>query len=146
MAAPFTEDEFLALGLDIAGGTGRSSKETNINRFKKFYGPTPATFAAVWEKLRSTDDDTIKLTNKDKPRDLLLGVRFLWGYETEDNLGNHFGIRSRTTVARICEIWTFKVQTLLKDVSLHFYILCTKLCRVLTECFFVVDAWQPFGS
>jgi hypothetical protein len=120
-ARKITEEEFLVLGLETAKvvGWSRCRNATNIDRFKQIYGVIPATCTLIWNDLCDTNamvteyDEPIKLTKKDKPIDLLVGLRFLWEYQNETNIGQFFGIQSRNTVFKLCSNWTNKIQWLL---------------------------------
>ena len=69
-----TENEFLALGLDTANivGWSRCAESTNLARFKTYYGVILATCVKMWEELSAADDDTIRISEKEKPRNLFL--------------------------------------------------------------------------
>lgn len=118
MAAQSVDAEaFLCLGMQISGvfGWQRCQRATNVDRFTSYFGVIPETCAWLWQALRNSADVEVKLVSKDKPRDLLVGLRFLFLYETEHNLGLFFGIRSRTTVGKLCRKWIAKIQSLLDE-------------------------------
>jgi hypothetical protein len=126
LAPELTENDFLEIGLEQAkvAGWKRCLRETNIERFRKFYLVTPATCAATWKDLNEAGD----ICKKDNPAMFLLGVRFLFVYENETNLGNFFGIKARNTVGKYCKIWVEKIRKLLiKKVSAEF---CSKNCSL----------------
>ena len=116
MAASLNADDFLSYGLQIAGifGWRRCKESYNLDRFKARFGVVPKTCEMVWTELCNFDDATIRLTRKHSPKHFLLGLRFLWTYGTEPDLGDYFGIQSAKTVGKHSKIWVRKIAALLK--------------------------------
>lgn len=112
-AAPaLSEDDFLEIGLQTAKvfGWRKCKRETNIDRFKRFYLLTPRSCSDVWNELRLEN----LITKKDKPTKFLLVLRFLFLYDSEKNLGHFFGIRDKKTVGKYSRIWIGKLNKLFK--------------------------------
>jgi hypothetical protein len=88
MIVVFTADETLSMGLKIAGfDTGRQQnvqRETNLERFKDFFGCVPVIYAEIWEDLQTTGIaeariDTTKCSVKMDT--FLLSVHFIKRFE-----------------------------------------------------------------
>ena len=92
------ENQFLTLGLHLAGYTfpNRCKEETNIKRFQKNFGCHPATCEKLWFEMQNTTKDEGRITPGTKPTFLLIGLRFLWRYQTEEELAVFFGMSAKT--------------------------------------------------
>ena len=112
MAKLYTEDEFLAIGPEIAGYDRwkKYKRECNIKRFSSTYGPTPLTCAEIWEDLHMLGE----LDKYSKPREMLMAVQFLFKHSTEDDTCRFFKLGCRTTARQYVEKWTAKIQTCLQ--------------------------------
>lgn len=116
-----TEEQFLALGMRIARvfRWERCKRETNVDRFRNFYGIHPAACEHAYNLLRNSEDpndDEIKLDiMTDKPWQLLMACRFLWLYPSERNLGQFFGIQSKVTVYKYTKLWVKRLEWLLEN-------------------------------
>ena len=106
--------EFLGIGLDVFGyKRWRYYKEhANIKRFKEHYGISPLTCHQIWESLRNSIDDSIKLHPKAKPIHLLLAIVHLWSYPTEANLASQFGMASKNTCRKWRRLYVEKLASL----------------------------------
>ena len=93
-----SESKFMELGLTAAGYKfpNRCLEKTNIKRFKKHFGVHPSTCAKLWHDLLSTDNAEARMAPNTKPIVLLIGLRFLWRYETEEILATFFGMSDNT--------------------------------------------------
>ena len=86
------ENSFLALGLKVAGYKvpNRCQEATNIHRFQSHFGAAPATCVKIWNDLKTTSNVQGQISPSRKPIFLLIGLRFLWRYETEEVLAKFF--------------------------------------------------------
>lgn len=92
-------DDMLVRGLEMAGfdtvRQKRATRETNIKRFKAFYGSNPAVYSNIWEDLQTTTIPQAKIDPEKVGIDKLLsGIYFLKCYPTEEQ---------RAGVLKICE-------------------------------------------
>lgn len=117
MIVHFTANQFMGLGLELAGyKRWRSYKEkANIERFKAHFGAHPRSCEQMWIKLQTTTNDECRIDSSDHPKYLLLAFHFLWEYPTEKKFYSMFQITEKT-VRHWCEVWTRKIQALLPDV------------------------------
>ena len=113
-----TEQEFLELGMEIAGyDRWRFNKEaTNFDNFKSDIGVTPLTCSQIWSDLIALDESPITVFSK--PMHLLLVCRYLFLYSTEKQLGQFFKIRSEDTVRKHCKEGVEVLQRLLPSKML----------------------------
>jgi len=65
----------------------------------------------MWNAMRVTPE--CKLPKNAKPEDFLLGTRFVFGYETEGDLGSFFRIKSKKTVRDHHRLWVVRIRFLL---------------------------------
>ena len=81
---------FLKLGLSYAGYSfpNRCKINTNIDRFKVHYGVHPLTCEKIWIDFQMTPNEEARIVANRDPTFLLIGLRFLWMYETEEVLGS----------------------------------------------------------
>lgn len=86
------QNEFLKLGFCYAGYSypNRCKIDTNINRFKAHYGVHPLTCEKIWIDFIMTPNEEARIKADKDPTFLLIGLRFLWLYETEEILGSFF--------------------------------------------------------
>ena len=92
--------------------------------------------AAIWNALRTTTDDVIRLNPTDTPKYLLVGLRFLWRYEREPDLAKYFGWTDAVTVRYWSKLFTRRIHRLLPDkvctaVGLAALILLLASCSLL---------------
>jgi hypothetical protein len=123
--AAMTAIEFMELGLEIGGHAKWRTylHHTNIKRFKQAFGVIPETCVLLWDALRNSMDGEVRLKKKEKPKHLLVAIRFLWTYDTEYDLARFFGICEQT--ARTW--WKFyvtKIEKLL-DGKVRKQLLCS---------------------
>jgi hypothetical protein len=119
MVVCISASEFMALGLELAGyKKWQSYKEkNNIERFKAHYGALPKSCENIWIDLQMATDDECCIKSDASPRLLLLGLRFLWVYPTENQLCTMFDM-SEKTVRRWSGVFSRKLQLLFpKKVS-----------------------------
>ena len=98
-AIVFDESQFLELGLKTAGFKKWQTYKhhTNIRRFKKAYSAVLRTAADMWEALRTEPPDSLAhIGIEAKPIHLLIALRWAFKYDTEDDLGNFFGVTAKT--------------------------------------------------
>ena len=121
-AKSFTKQQFLKLGLEIAGYKKWYTymPHTQLDRFSTHYGVNPETTASVWHALQNLPvGNEHRLEKNAKPMHLLLGFRFLYKYHTEDDLGVFFGGENNPmcnkTVGKWCRIYTHRIESLLAD-------------------------------
>ena len=83
------ENQFLTLGLCFAGYNfpNKYKEETNICRFQLNFGCHPTTCRKLWFDLQNTPKMEGRIDPNTKPIFLLIGLRFLWRYQTEEELG-----------------------------------------------------------
>ena len=119
MSGP-TEDQFLALGMEVAGvfRWQKCKLETNLARFCSWYGVHPSACQRSYDDLvlegGNASDDQIKIVRgKDKPIHLLMICRFLYLYPNEKDLGQFFKIWSRNTVLKYTKVWLKRLRWLL---------------------------------
>ena len=117
-----TEDSFLALGMETAGvfRWQRCKRETNLDRFRSWYGVHPSACQQAYDDLllkgNNADDPQIKIViGKDKPVHLLMICRFLCKYPTERDLGQFFKIWSKQTVLKYVKLWLKRLRWLLDE-------------------------------
>lgn len=93
---PFGSAKFLALGLEVARyhGWERNKQEIVEERFRKHFGISAQTCADLWQFLQETE----RLPSKARPILLLMTIRWLRKYETEEDLASFFGIKCPQTV------------------------------------------------
>ena len=115
LADEYTKEQMFALGLE----TARHSKwrqykhEKNIERFKEAYGVLPEVCHQIWIDLRSATGYK-KLSKNANPIHLLLALRFLFAYPTEQDLCNFFNIRSKNTIEKWVKVYVGKIKELLQ--------------------------------
>ncbi|CAB9501717.1 hypothetical protein SEMRO_217_G089630.1 [Seminavis robusta] len=114
-----TETQFLELGLEKAGFSkpDRYKPHCAIERFSKVYGALPVVCQEMWKDLCMSNQVSFRyrLTKHDKkqPRNLLIGLRFLWKGEDFTDLGLFFGLKKASHVSKIAKRWAGKIQSLL---------------------------------
>jgi hypothetical protein len=115
-ASTCTEHQFLVMGLRNANYTTwqRCKASTNAERFRRAFCATPLTVAQIWEDLRSSTDEHIKLNEKVKPMHLLMALRFLAKYQSYQDLGSYFHIQSDTTVQKYVRYYVPRLSHLMK--------------------------------
>ena len=115
MAEPFTAADFLSLGFESRGFKGykKLKESSQKQKFRSLFGTSPDVIAAVWEDLRSSNEDDTKIGKGCKPIHLLLMYRWLKSYESEDALHTDFNI-CVNTISKWCKILTEKVASLRK--------------------------------
>jgi hypothetical protein len=128
-----TAIEFLGLGLEIGGHQRwRTFKhDANIKRFKEAFGVIPETCVLLWDALRNSMDATVRLRKNDKPRHLLVAIRFLWTYGEEYEIARFFGFGSKNTARKWWKFYVKKVEKLLNRKvrkQLHF---APDFCRLV---------------
>jgi hypothetical protein len=119
MVVCISASEFMALGLELAGyKKWQSYKEkNNIERFKAQYGALPKSCENIWIDLQMAIDHECCVKSDASPRLLLLALRFLWVYPTENQLCTMFDM-SEKTVRKWSGVFSRKLQLLLpKKVS-----------------------------
>ena len=84
----FSEEDFLNLGLKLAGNCDRTIErtcyKTKLARFEAKYYACPATCCAILWDLQTTDVADAQVDNPN-PRHLLIALNFLKEYPTERN-------------------------------------------------------------
>ena len=92
------ENQFLKLGLRYANYNypNKCSDKTNIKRFQTNFGCHPTTCQKLWEDLQTTPNLDGRINANTKPTFLLIGLRFLWRYQTEEELGRFFKMSAKT--------------------------------------------------
>ena len=112
----FSAEAFMELGLDLSGYKDwrQCNYATNLDRFKARFGSTPQTCEDMWSDLQTSTDMNIQINNRvaKRPTLLLLCIRFLWKYGTEQDLCSEFGM-SENTVAKWTGFMTLKLSHLL---------------------------------
>ena len=111
------EKQFLTLGLRLAGYNipNRCKDETNIKRFRTNFGCHPATCEKLWLHMQKTPNEKARITSHTKPTFLLIGLRFLWRYQTEEELAVFFGMSAKT-VRKYYKQSVAKLYLLLDDI------------------------------
>ena len=111
------QNEFMKLCLCYAGYSypNRCKIYTNINRFKAHYGVHPLTCEKIWIDFIMTPNEEARIKADKDPTFLLIGLRFLWMYETEEILGSFFGMSAKT-VRKYYNECTEKIHLLLLEV------------------------------
>lgn len=111
---PLTEDFVMSYGLSVFNFTkdrlSRVKKETNVKRFKGYYGIPPKTALAVYEDLRK--DSSVKLTY------YLMTLHWFQAYETEHRLSGSWGF-CEDHVREKCKEYAKSIQAL-KDKKIVF--------------------------
>ena len=97
-AKEISSAKFLKIGLELDGFMRwRTYKyNANLSRFTKHYGMLPSTVAKVWQLLRDSNEDDVRLEANAKPAHLLLALSYLWHYETEQGYSRDFKITEKT--------------------------------------------------
>lgn len=113
MLINFSAAEFLALGLELAGYKDFRlyNENRNIERFKSHFGTSPKSCEDIFKDMQTIGNEESRLRNA-KPQHLLLGLRFLWAYPTERDLGRMFQM-SEKTVRKWSGIYVFHIHLLL---------------------------------
>ena len=108
--------QFKNLGLRQAGyDNWHQWKESSSNdRFKQHYGVTPLTCADIWRDLYQSNNQDARVGDGDNPLHILIGIRFLFTYDTEADLSSFFGIRSHQTIREVSRLYARKIQLLLR--------------------------------
>ena len=114
-APAYSAHQFMVLGLKIAKilNWQRRKEKTNIDAFRRKYSGTPQTVEDIYNKMRLSADLRIRLRANAKPMHLLLALRFIRKYEAEEDLGNFFGILSRTTVEKYLNEYMPRIHLLM---------------------------------
>ncbi len=115
MAVRITDEEFMAIGLEAAGYKrwGRCKPKTNLRNFRAHYGCCPKSCENMWMDLQLSPNQECRIEPNANPKLLLLGIRFLWRYETEKELCSRFDM-SEPTVRKWKSLYARKIQLLLK--------------------------------
>jgi hypothetical protein len=110
-----TAIEFLGLGLEIGGHQRWRTfqHDANIKRFKEAFGVIPETCVLIWNALRNSLDPTVRLRRLDKPKHLLVGIRFLWTYHEEYEIARFFKYGSNNTGRKWWKFYVKKIEKLL---------------------------------
>eukprot|EP00978_Attheya_sp_CCMP212_P024730 scaffold78230_cov61-Attheya_sp.AAC.1 len=99
-----TADEFLMRGLTLCGFTVnrqlRSSRETNLERFKSLFGSLPHIYTQIWEDLIYTDIPEIRIgmdnVKRQSPAGFLVAINFLKTYQTETAKSGYLNMTEKT--------------------------------------------------
>ena len=110
-----SEHEFLALGLTIAkyDKWEKYLPHRQIAKFKEKYGVIPKTCELMWNDMRVSLLPECRLPQNAKLKDFLIGMRFIFEYGTESDIGSFFGIKSEKTVRDRCSLWVLRMRSLL---------------------------------
>jgi hypothetical protein len=112
-----TPKETMKMGLKLVGFKKRRilrvlSRKTNIDRFKGFFGASPAVYAEIWEDLQKTDVVEARVPVQDRnPKCFLMAMHHLKRYPTELEREAMFDI-SRMWGRDWCWYFIEKVQAL----------------------------------
>lgn len=112
-------NDFLELGLKIAGykNLRRCNHETLVDRYKKQFGLEPTTCEGLWLDLQRTSNEEGRIDTKTtKPIFLLIGLRWLWTYPTEETLASFFGM-DKKTVRKYYKSSVTKIHMLFEKIS-----------------------------
>lgn len=117
IAKAYMEDQFLVTGLRIANYRSwqRCQAETNQERFRRAFGAVPLTVAKIWDDMRSSMDERIRLQQNANPLHLLLALRFLAKYQSYIDLGSYFHIQSQTTVQKYIKYYVPRLSYLMEQ-------------------------------
>ena len=115
IAPAYSAHQFMVLGLKNAKILNWQCRKenTNIDAFRRKYSGTPQTVEDIYNKMRLSADVRIRLRANAKPMHLLLALRFIRKYEAEEDLGNFFGILSRTTVEKYLNEYMPRIHLLM---------------------------------
>ena len=115
LAPDYSPSQFKKLGLEIAGCRWwRFAPEIQEQKYHRAFGVCPKTSSDMWRAMRNSDDPDIHLPANTEPKYLLLLHRFLWTYDTEEELGRFFQIGSPMTTRKWIRYMAPRVQLLLK--------------------------------
>jgi hypothetical protein len=107
-------DRLLDTGLKIAGYTGEQiakvCNETNLERFRTFYGTSPQPASMLWEDLKTVDTGEAKIEKLDVMY-FLMTIYWMRTYQTLRAIATVFKIH-RETVA----IWVWKYVEAIKSL------------------------------
>ena len=115
---PFTENEFLYLGLELRSN-GRSNRwktvklESQIVNFQAAYTAHPKTLAAIWHDLQMTPLLELRIDASIKPDHMLLAYRWLTAYESEKDINVTYGYGEKS-IRKACRDVTAKIAALRK--------------------------------
>ena len=111
------ENQFMILGLRVAGYNfpNRCKIETNIKRFHSHFGLHPLTCEKIWADLKETPNANGCINANTKPVFLLIGLRFLWKYESEEILATFFSMSAKT-VRKYYKESAEKIHLLLDEI------------------------------
>jgi len=96
LASIASEYEFLALGLAIAKYEKweKHLPHRQIAKFKEKCGVIPKTYKMMWNDMRVSPLQECKLPKNAKLMDFLVGMRFIFTYDGEGDIGPFFGVKS----------------------------------------------------
>jgi hypothetical protein len=111
-----TPKEIMKIGLKLVGfkrqRIRRARRKTNVERFKGFFGASPAVYAEVWEDLQKTDVVEARVPPQDRnAKHFLMAMHHLKRYPTELEREAMFDI-SRMWGRDWCWYFIEKVQAL----------------------------------
>jgi len=116
---PFSEDEFLSLGLQLRSNTMATGRWMNLKRssqielFKSIYGPHPLAMSLIWIDLQTSPFEADRIDDSTEPAYLLVVYRWLKSYESEKELYSNIGYTEKK-IRYWCEEITQKVALLRK--------------------------------
>ena len=110
----FTKEEFLYLGLYLAGFTelqiNNTNDKTNNERFVSWYFANPTMCSKIFEDLQTTNIEAAKLEDP-TPKNLLLALYFLKRYPTKSQLAA-FNKSTEKTALKWAWIYCEKLQAM----------------------------------
>lgn len=114
----FSAEKFLALGLSAANvDFGNHNHRRNRNDFRSFFGCSAEACQKIWLELQlSTIPECYIDGRTSNPLHLLLGLRFLWKYDNERDLGSFFRIKDPKTIGKWAHAYARKLSLLLPNV------------------------------
>ena len=117
MASPpsVSASDFMMLGFESRGfkKCDKLSHSSRVRKFRSLFGTSPQVVAAIWEDLRLSNDDDVKINRHCRPLYLLLALRWMKAYESEEELETSFNL-CVNTISKWCEILTSKIALLRK--------------------------------
>ena len=119
MIIHFTNEEFILLGLQLAGFSvtriGSTGAATNNERFKSFFGISATTCSILFEDFQTTDVDDAKIKNP-VPKKLLTALIYLKEYRTKYSLAAFADVTEKVALQWAHE-YVGKIQAL-KDTKI----------------------------
>jgi hypothetical protein len=115
---PFSEDEFVNLGLEMRGnatakGWKNLKHSSQIDLFKSTYGPHPLAVSLIWMDLQRSPFQADRIDDSVEPKHLLVMYRWLKSYESEKELYSNFGFPVKN-IRKWCDDLSKKVALLRK--------------------------------